>query len=234
MRQATISRKTAETDVQVYLNLDAFSENRVSETTINGKLPLKNSEKLEIDTSEIATSDIATSGIATSEIATGVGFLDHMLTLLAHHARLALRLTCTGDTRVDDHHSVEDIGIALGKALKIALADKRGINRFSHTILPMDEALVLVSIDISGRGLLRYTADFKTEKIGTFDTQLVEEFFQALATNAEITLHIRQIDGRNSHHIAECMFKAFARALRQAVAIDPATIFDIPSTKGVL
>ena len=229
MRQATISRKTTETDVQVYLNLDAFSENRVSGSTINGKLPLKNSEKLEIDTSEIATSEIAT-----SKIATGVGFLDHMLTLLAHHARLTLLLTCTGDTRVDDHHSVEDIGIALGQALKIALADKRGINRFSHTILPMDEALVLVSIDISGRGLLRYTADFKTEKIGTFDTQLVEEFFQALATNAEITLHIRQIDGRNSHHIAECMFKAFARALRQAVAIDPATIFDIPSTKGVL
>lgn len=224
MRQSTISRKTAETDVQVYLNLDAFSENRVSETTIDGNLPLKNSEKSEIVTSEIVT----------SKIATGVGFLDHMLTLLAHHARLTLRLTCTGDTHVDDHHSVEDIGIALGQALKIALADKRGINRFSHTILPMDEALVLVSIDISGRGLLRYTADFKTEKIGTFDTQLVEEFFQALATNAEITLHIRQIDGRNSHHIAECMFKAFARALRQAVAIDPATAFDIPSTKGVL
>lgn len=224
MRQSTISRKTAETDVQVYLNLDAFSENRVSETTFDGNLPLKNSEKSEIVTSEIVT----------SKIATGVGFLDHMLTLLAHHARLTLRLTCTGDTHVDDHHSVEDIGIALGQALKIALADKRGINRFSHTILPMDEALVLVSIDISGRGLLRYTADFKTEKIGTFDTQLVEEFFQALATNAEITLHIRQIDGRNSHHIAECMFKAFARAFRQAVAIDPATAFDIPSTKGVL
>ena len=176
--------------------------------------------------------DIDGSGQGT--ISTGVGFLDHMLTLFSRHGRFDLDVTCKGDTYVDDHHSVEDIGIALGQAFREALGDKRGICRYGDIILPMDEALVLVSVDISGRGMLCYRAAFRTEKIGTFDTQLVEEFFIAFATNAGITLHIKQLDGRNSHHIAEGMFKAVGRALRKAVDEDPAAKGQIPSTKGVL
>ena len=167
-------------------------------------------------------------------ISSGVGFLDHMLTLFSRHGRFDLDLTCKGDTYVDDHHSVEDIGIALGQAFKAALGDKRGICRYGDIILPMDEALILVSVDISGRGMLCFNASFLTEKIGTFDTQLVEEFFIAFASNSGITLHIRQLDGRNSHHIAEGMFKAVARALGKAVATDPNAKDEIPSTKGVL
>ena len=167
-------------------------------------------------------------------ISTGVGFLDHMLTLFARHGKFDLTVTCKGDTYVDDHHSVEDIGIVLGQAFGEALGDKKGIYRYGDIILPMDEALVLVSVDISGRGMLCYRAAFKTEKIGTFDTQLVEEFFIALASNAGITLHIKQLDGRNSHHIAEAMFKAVGRVLRKAVDIDPKAQGEVPSTKGVL
>ena len=167
-------------------------------------------------------------------ISTGVGFLDHMLTLFARHGKFDLTLTCKGDTYVDDHHSVEDIGIVLGQAFREALGDKKGIYRYGDIILPMDEALVLVSVDISGRGMLCYRAAFKTEKIGTFDTQLVEEFFIAFASNAGITLHIKQLDGRNSHHIAEAMFKAVGRVLRKAVDIDPKAQGEVPSTKGVL
>ena len=173
-------------------------------------------------------------GTGKAEISTGIGFLDHMLTLFARHGRFDLCITCEGDTCVDDHHSTEDIGIALGQALRQALGDKKGICRYGDIILPMDEALILASVDISGRGLLCLSAEFRTEKIGTFDTELVEEFFQAFAANAGITLHIRQLDGRNSHHIAEGMFKAVARAMRKAVSIDEAARDEIPSTKGVL
>lgn len=173
-------------------------------------------------------------GTGKAEISTGIGFLDHMLTLFARHGRFDLCITCKGDICVDDHHSTEDIGIALGQAFRQALGDKKGICRYGDIILPMDEALILASVDISGRGLLCLSAEFRTEKIGTFDTELVEEFFQAFAANAGITLHIRQLDGRNSHHIAEGMFKAVARAMRKAVSIDEAARDEIPSTKGVL
>lgn len=173
-------------------------------------------------------------GTGKAEISTGIGFLDHMLTLFARHGRFDLCITCKGDICVDDHHSTEDVGIALGQALRQALGDKKGICRYGDIILPMGEALILASVDISGRGLLCLSAEFRTEKIGTFDTELVEEFFQAFAANAGITLHIRQLDGRNSHHIAEGMFKAVARAMRKAVSIDEAARDEIPSTKGVL
>ena len=173
-------------------------------------------------------------GTGKSEIKTGVGFFDHMLTLFAKHGRMDLTVSCSGDTWVDDHHSVEDIGIALGDALRQAIGDKRGINRYGSCILPMDEALILCALDLSGRSCLRYTADIPTEKVGTFDTELVEEFFQAFVRKSEMNLHIRQLDGTNSHHIIEGMFKALGRALRQAVAIDEAARDEIPSTKGVL
>ena len=173
-------------------------------------------------------------GTGKSEIKSGVGFLDHMLTLFARHARMDLALTCAGDTNVDDHHSVEDIAIALGEALKSALGDKRGVVRYGSELLPMDEALVLCAIDLSGRSCLRYSANIPSQKIGSFDTELVQEFFTALTRAAGITLHIKQLDGENSHHIVEAMFKALGRALKQAVAIDPAFADEIPSTKGVL
>lgn len=173
-------------------------------------------------------------GTGKSEINTGVGFFDHMLTLFSKHGRIDLTVTCHGDTCVDDHHSVEDIGIALGDALRQAIGDKRGINRYGSCILPMDEALILCALDLSGRSCLRYTAQILTEKVGTFDTELVEEFFQAFVRRSEMNLHIRQLDGTNSHHIIEGMFKALGRALRQAIAIDEAARDEIPSTKGVL
>ena len=173
-------------------------------------------------------------GNGNGNISSGVGFLDHMLTLFSRHGRFDLDLSCKGDTYVDDHHSVEDIGIALGQAFKSALGDKRGICRYGDIILPMDEALILVSVDISGRGMLCFNASFRTEKIGTFDTQLVEEFFIAFATNAGITLHVKQLAGENVHHIIEATFKAVARALRTAVRIDPTAPDALPSTKGAL
>ena len=173
-------------------------------------------------------------GKGESEIASGVGFLDHMLTLFSRHGRFDLKLKCIGDTYVDDHHSTEDIAIALGSAFRKALGDKRGIKRYGDIILPMDEALVLASVDISGRSYIRFTSNFQTEKIGTFDVEILEDFFTSFAENAGITLHIRQLDGRNSHHIAEAMFKAVARALRKAVEIDERAKDEIPSTKGVL
>ena len=173
-------------------------------------------------------------GKGKSEISSGVGFLDHMLTLFSRHGRFDLKLKCIGDTYVDDHHSTEDIAIALGSAFRKALGDKRGIKRYGDIILPMDEALVLASVDISGRSYIRFTTNFQTEKIGTFDVELLEDFFTSFAENAGITLHIRQLDGRNSHHIAEAMFKAVARALRKAVEIDERAKDEIPSTKGVL
>ena len=195
MRTATTKRDTAETKIELTLNLD---------------------------------------GTGKSDVVSGVGFLDHMLTLFARHARMDLALRCAGDTDVDDHHSVEDIAIALGESLKKALGDKRGIVRYGSELLPMDEALVLCAVDLSGRGTLRYTADIPSQKIGTLDTELVQEFFLALSRTAGLTLHIKQLDGENSHHIVEAMFKALGRALKQAVAIDPAYADEIPSTKGVL
>ena len=173
-------------------------------------------------------------GSGKSEIGTGIGFLDHMLTLFARHGRFDLEVSCKGDTYVDDHHSVEDIGIALGKAFDQALADRKGVVRYGSTILPMDESLILSAADLSGRGLLVYDLTIPAEKVGTFDTELTEEFFRALAHNAGMTLHIRRLAGGNSHHIIEGAFKSVARSLRTATAIDPACAEEIPSTKGVL
>ena len=173
-------------------------------------------------------------GTGKAEISTGVGFLDHMLTLFASHARFDLTLNCTGDTQVDDHHSAEDIGICLGQALTKDLGEKRGINRYASTMLPMDEALILTAVDISGRSCLCYDATYPTEKIGTFDTELVEEFLQAFVRNCPMSLHIKKLAGSNSHHIAEGIFKSIARSLKVAVAIDPSLGDEIPSTKGVI
>lgn len=173
-------------------------------------------------------------GTGKTEIATGVGFLDHMLTLFARHGRFDLAVTCAGDTHVDDHHTVEDIAIVLGSALAEALGNKAGITRYGSFLLPMDEALVLCSLDISGRATLRYGLEPPSQKIGTFDTELAEEFFMGFTRAAGVTLHLRQLDGTNSHHILEAAFKGFGRALRQAVAIDPALNGEIPSTKGVI
>lgn len=173
-------------------------------------------------------------GIGKTEIATGVGFLDHMLTLFARHGRFDLAVTCAGDTHVDDHHTVEDIAIVLGSALAEALGNKAGITRYGSFLLPMDEALVLCALDISGRATLRYGLNPPSQKVGTFDTELVEEFFMGFTRAAGVTLHLRQLDGTNSHHILEAAFKGFGRALRQAVAIDPALNGEIPSTKGVI
>ena len=173
-------------------------------------------------------------GTGRSQIATGCGFLDHMLTLFARHGRFDLTVTCQGDTYVDDHHTVEDIGICLGDALRQALGDKRGIARYGSCILPMDEALVLTAVDLSGRGLLCCDLDIPTEKVGTFDTELTEEFLMALARRGDMTVHVRQLAGRNSHHIIEGTFKSLARSLSQAVALDPLSAGEIPSTKGVL
>ena len=195
MRQATIARKTAETDIDLTLVLD---------------------------------------GQGTSAVDTGVGFLDHMLTLFAKHGRFDLSVTCRGDTNVDDHHSVEDVGIALGEAFSAALGDKRGIRRYGDTVLPMDEALILTAVDLSGRAYLGYALTIPTEKIGTFDTELVEEFFAAFGRSAACSLHVRQLAGTNAHHIVEGAFKSFARTMRTAVSLDPDAADEIPSTKGVL
>ena len=195
MRDATVARKTNETDIRLSLRVDGRGESRIR---------------------------------------SGVGFLDHMLTLLARHGRLDLDLRCEGDTQVDDHHSVEDIGIALGQAFQLALGDKRGIRRYASLCLPMDEALILCAVDVSGRGGYYGELDFPTEKIGTFDTQLVHEFMEAFAVNAKLTLHLRRLSGRNSHHIAEGAFKALGRALREAASVEEAFRDEIPSTKGML
>ena len=171
-------------------------------------------------------------GTGKSQIDTGVGFLDHMLTLFAAHGKFDLTVICNGDTGVDDHHSVEDIGICLGQAFQQALGDKRGITRYGSFLLPMDEALILSAVDISGRSCLSYGLEIPTEKIGTFDTELVEEFFLGFTRNCPMSLHLRQLAGTNSHHIVEGAFKSVGRALKAAVALDGSN--DIPSTKGVL
>ena len=193
MRTSEITRNTAETKIQLKLNLD---------------------------------------GTGKASINTGVGFLNHMLTLLAAHGKFDLTITCNGDTDVDDHHSVEDIGICLGQAFQQALGDKRGITRYGSFLLPMDEALILSAVDISGRSCLCYGLDIPTEKIGTFDTELVEEFFLGFVRNCPMSLHLRQLAGTNSHHIVEGAFKSLGRALKAAVALDGTN--EIPSTKGVL
>lgn len=195
MRTSTITRKTAETDISLTLNLDGKGE---------------------------------------SNIDTGCGFLDHMLTLFAKHGRFDLDVKCVGDTNVDDHHTVEDIGISLGLAFKEALGDKKGVTRYGYMILPMDETLILSAIDFSGRSYLNYDLDIPAEKVGTFDTELTEEFFYGFIRNAECTLHIKQLDGKNSHHIIEGTFKSVARTIKEAVKIDSKFADDILSTKGVL
>lgn len=173
-------------------------------------------------------------GDGKSVIDTGCGFLDHMLTLFAKHGRFDLSVTCRGDVNVDYHHTVEDIGISLGKAFAFALGDKKGIVRYGSTILPMDESLIMTAVDISGRGYLGYELDIPTEKVGELDTELIEEFWLGFIRNADMTLHIRQLAGTNSHHIIEGAFKSAARSLKTAVAIDEAYKNEIPSTKGVL
>jgi imidazoleglycerol-phosphate dehydratase len=195
MRAASVSRRTAETDVAVSIALD---------------------------------------GTGKAEIATGVGFLDHMLELFARHGLFDLTVKVTGDLHVDQHHTTEDAGIALGQAVLQALGDKRGIARYADLHLPMDETLTRVALDISGRPFLVFRTAFPTEKIGAFDTELVREWFQAFAMNAGITLHVETLYGANSHHIAESCFKGLARALRRAVAVDPREEGRIPSTKGAL
>lgn len=173
-------------------------------------------------------------GTGKSEIASGVGFLDHMLTLFAAHGRFDLTLTCAGDTQVDDHHSVEDIGIVLGTLVREALGDKKGVCRYGSMLLPMDEALVLTVVDFSGRAHLSYDVQIPAEKVGTFDTELCEEFWLGFVRAAGCTLHVRQLAGKNSHHIIEAIFKSAARAIRAAVKLDPDAAGEIPSTKGVL
>ena len=173
-------------------------------------------------------------GTARYRNATGIGFFDHMLDQLARHALLDLEIDCTGDLHIDDHHSVEDVGIALGQALAQALGDKRGIRRYGACLLPMDDALVRSALDLSARPYLVWNVDLPSEKIGTFDCELVREFFQALSTHGGITLHVDLVRGLNSHHIAEAAFKAVARALRQAVETDPRKGHAVPSTKGTL
>ena len=195
MRPSTITRRTAETDIRLVLDLDG-----------GGK----------------------------SEIDTGCGFLNHMLTLFARHGRFDLAVKCVGDTDVDDHHTVEDIGICLGLAFAEALGDMGGIVRYGNTLLPMDEALILTAVDISGRAHLSYGLNLPTAKIGTFDTELVQEFWLGFVRKANVTLHFRQLAGENSHHIVEGAFKSAARSLRAACAVDPTLNGEIPSTKGVL
>ena len=195
MRSATITRKTAETQISVEVNLD---------------------------------------GTGAYDTQTGVGFFDHMLDQLARHSLIDMTIRCDGDTHIDDHHSVEDVGIALGQALTQALGDKRGIRRYGACLLPMDDALVRAALDLSGRPYLVWNADMPTQKIGTFDTELVREFFQALSTHSGITLHVDALHGINSHHIAEAAFNAVARALRDAVETDARKSDAVPSTKGAL
>ena len=173
-------------------------------------------------------------GRGTSCVKTGCGFLDHMLTLFASHGRFDIALSCVGDTEVDYHHTAEDIGIVLGMAFKEALGDKKGIVRYGNMMLPMDEALILSAVDFSGRGYLGYALEIPTEKVGDFDTELCEEFWLAFVRQAECTLHIRQLAGKNSHHIIEGTFKSVARSVRSAVRVDAEFADEIPSTKGVL
>lgn len=190
---------------------------------------------LERNTAETKiTMSLNLDGNGESTVDTGCGFLDHMLTLFASHGNFDLSVKCVGDTNVDYHHTAEDIGIVLGKLFKETLGDKKGITRYGSMLLPMDEALIMSAVDFSGRAYLAYSTDIPTEKVGDFDTELIEEFWLGFIRNAECTLHIKQLDGFNSHHIIEGMFKSVARSLRAAVKIDDGSKDKIPSTKGVL
>lgn len=180
------------------------------------------------------TLTLSLDGRGIAQVDTGCGFLDHMLTLFARHGRFDLAVTCKGDTYVDYHHTTEDIGICLGKAFAQALGSKKGIARYGDTLLPMDEALILSAVDISGRGELYYSLSIPTEKVGDFDTELCEEFWRAFVRDAGVTLHLQQLAGRNAHHMIEGAFKSAARSLRAAVAIDAAFADEVPSTKGML
>jgi imidazoleglycerol-phosphate dehydratase len=180
------------------------------------------------------TVSVALDGSGRSEIATGIGFLDHMLELLARHSRMDIAVKAKGDLHVDQHHTTEDVGIVLGQAVKQALGDMRGITRYADVHMPMDETLSRVAIDISGRAVLVFRVQFPRDKIGEFDVDLVREFFQAFASNAGVTLHVETLYGDNSHHVAESCFKGLARALRAAVSLDPAAKGEVPSTKGSL
>lgn len=173
-------------------------------------------------------------GTGASKINTGCPFLDHMLTLFSKHSRIDLTVEAKGDIEVDYHHTTEDVGIALGTALREALGDMRGIRRFGDRVIPMDEALVMTAVDISGRAHLEFSCKIPSERVGGFDTELCEEFFEAFVRKAEITLHIRGLSGTNSHHIIECIFKSFARSLGDAISIDERFAGDVPSTKGVI
>ena len=177
---------------------------------------------------------VALDGSGKADLKTGVGFFDHMLDQLARHSLIDIAVKAEGDLHIDDHHTVEDVGIALGQALTKALGDKRGLVRYADSLLPMDETLTRAAIDVSGRPFLVFKVDFPTEKIGAFDTQLVREFFQAFAGNGGLTLHVENLYGANSHHIAESCFKAVARALGAAIAVDPRQSDRVPSTKGAL
>lgn len=192
--------------------------------------------KVEITRTTAETSirlGLSLDGRGRSTVASGVGFLDHMLTLLAKHALFDLDVSCEGDTRVDDHHSTEDIGLALGAAVDRALGDRAGIRRYGHCILPMDETLVTTAVDLGGRAHFAYDAPMPTPKVGTFDTELVADFWQAVATSGRMNLHVLKHYGRNSHHLAEAIFKGCARSLRAAVEHDP-RVEGVPSTKGTL
>lgn len=191
--------------------------------------------KIERNTTETKIQlELRLDGSGKAQIDTGVGFFNHMLDLFTKHSRFDLCVTCDGDRKIDDHHSVEDIGIALGQAFASCLGNKKGIRRYGSMFLPMDESLILCALDLSGRSFLRYDIHFQTEKIGNFDTQLVREFWEAFTREAKVTLHVQQYAGENSHHIAEAIFKSVARSLRMAVSIDPELQDEIPSTKGVL
>lgn len=180
------------------------------------------------------TVDLDLDGSGRTRVSTGVGFFDHMLTAFGRHALLDLEITAEGDLEVDSHHTTEDVGIVLGQAVAAALGDKRGVRRYGHAVVPMDEALVAASVDLSGRGLLAFDVRFANARLGQMDTELFEEFFRAFATNAALTLHLRQQAGANTHHVAEACFKSLARALREAVELDPRAAGHIPSTKGSL
>jgi len=195
IRQATISRKTNETEITITLNLD---------------------------------------GLGQSQVDTGVGFLDHMLQALARHARFDLIVKASGDLHIDEHHTVEDVGLTLGRALNQALGERKGITRMGHAVVPMDEALALVAVDIGGRGYFVFDGHFETERIGQMGVSLIPHFFESLAHEAKLNLHARLLAGRDDHHRAEALFKALARALNQAVKIDPQLGGEIPSTKGAI
>lgn len=195
---------------------------------------MRNAEIIRKTAETDITLSLELDGTGKSEIDTGCGFLNHMLTLFSAHGRFDLNVICRGDTEVDDHHTVEDIGIALGQAFAKALGDKKGITRYGNMILPMDEALILCAVDLSGRDYLGYGLEIPTQKVGTFDTELTQEFFLGFVRNCPCALHFKQFSGVNSHHIIEGAFKAFGRAMKQAAAIDPALGNAVPSTKGLL